>query len=145
MAAVREHESGLSSALLVGLSEVPGLRLYGIADPAQLQQVFLNLFNNAIDAIGQGGGTVEITSRDEGNKVVIDVADTGHGIPPSVMARIFDPFFTTKPVGKGTGLGLAVSQGIVQHHGGHIRVQSEVGKGSRFFVWLPAEKRSEKE
>ena len=107
------------------------------ASPSEIQQVLLNLINNAIDAIGQGGGTVEITSRHEGDKVVIDVADTGHGIPPSVMARIFDPFFTTKPVGKGTGLGLSICYGIIKKMGGDITVNSAVDLGTTFHVHLP--------
>jgi two-component system, NtrC family, sensor kinase len=107
------------------------------ASPSEIQQVLLNLINNAIDAIGPAGGTVEITSRDEGHKVVIDVADTGHGIPPSVMARIFDPFFTTKPVGKGTGLGLSICYGIIKKMGGDITVNSAVDLGTTFHVHLP--------
>ena len=107
------------------------------ASPSEIQQVLLNLINNAIDAIGQGGGTVEITSRHEGDKVVIDVADTGHGIPPSVMARIFDPFFTTKPVGKGTGLGLSICYGIIKKMGGDITVNSAVDLGTTFHLHLP--------
>jgi two-component system NtrC family sensor kinase len=71
--------------------------------------------------------------------VEIGIADTGHGIPPEHLERIFDPFYTTKEVGKGTGLGLSVSQGIVARHGGSIRVQSRVGKGSTFTIWLPLE------
>jgi two-component system NtrC family sensor kinase len=77
--------------------------------------------------------------------IEITVADTGCGIPPENLNKLFDPFFTTKAVGQGTGLGLAVSLGIVQRHGGHMRVQSEEGKGSRFFIWLPAERKTEHE
>jgi two-component system, NtrC family, sensor kinase len=73
--------------------------------------------------------------------VEISITDTGCGIPPEHINKLFDPFFTTKEVGQGTGLGLAVSLGIVQRHGGSIRVQSEVGKGSTFTIWVPLEGR----
>ncbi len=107
------------------------------ASPTELQQVFMNLINNAIDAIGSGGGLLEIRSRVEGENVVVDVADTGHGISKSVMARIFDPFFTTKPVGKGTGLGLSICYGIVKKLGGNLTVDSSVGLGTTFHVNIP--------
>jgi two-component system NtrC family sensor kinase len=107
------------------------------ASPTELQQVFMNLINNAIDAIGSGGGLLEIRSRVEGDKVVVDIADTGHGISKSVMARIFDPFFTTKPVGKGTGLGLSICYGIIQKLGGNLTVDSSVGLGTTFHVNIP--------
>ena len=74
----------------------------------------------------------------------ITVADTGCGIP-SELDKLFEPFFTTKVVGQGTGLGLAVSLGIVERHGGRVQVQSEIGKGSRFFIWLPAGGKAEHE
>jgi two-component system NtrC family sensor kinase len=107
------------------------------ASPTELQQVFMNLINNAIDAIGSGGGLLEIRSRAEGDKVVVDIADTGHGISKSVMARIFDPFFTTKPVGKGTGLGLSICYGIIKKLGGNLTVDSSVGLGTTFHVNIP--------
>ncbi len=114
------------------------------ASPSEIQQVILNLINNAIDAIGTAGGTVEITTRVDDNRVVIDVADTGHGIPQSVMARIFDPFFTTKPVGKGTGLGLSICYGIIKKMGGDITVNSAVGIGTAFHVFLPLPREGQK-
>jgi two-component system NtrC family sensor kinase len=104
---------------------------------------------NALDATDPGGNIKVFTAaglsgNGAGQKgVEITVADTGCGIPPENLDKLFDPFFTTKAVGQGTGLGLSVSYGIVQRHGGHIRVQSEVGKGSRFFIWLPVERRAE--
>jgi two-component system, NtrC family, sensor kinase len=107
------------------------------ASPTELQQVFMNLINNAIDAIGSGGGLLEIRSGVEGDKVVVDIADTGHGISKSVMARIFDPFFTTKPVGKGTGLGLSICYGIIKKLGGTLTVDSSVGLGTTFHVYIP--------
>ena len=110
------------------------------ASPSEMQQVLLNLINNAIDAIGTGGGIVEITSRFNGGYVVIDVADTGQGIPSELINRIFDPFFTTKPVGKGTGLGLSICYGIIKKMGGDITLNSGVGMGATFHVHLPAAK-----
>lgn len=107
------------------------------ASPSELQQVFMNLINNAIDAMGSGGGLLEIRSRTEGGWAVIDIADTGHGIPKEVLARVFDPFFTTKQVGKGTGLGLSICYGIVKKLGGKIEVDSSVGLGTTFHVFLP--------
>jgi two-component system NtrC family sensor kinase len=73
----------------------------------------------------------------QGNEVAVSVSDTGQGIAPEILDRIFDPFFTTKAAGEGTGLGLSVSLGIVQEHGGRISVESQVGRGSTFTVWLP--------
>ncbi len=105
--------------------------------PSEMQHVLLNLINNAIDAIGTGGGCITITSRLGSGQVTIDVADTGQGIPKELMNRIFDPFFTTKPVGKGTGLGLSICYGIINKMSGDITVDSSLGKGSTFHVHLP--------
>ncbi len=104
-----------------------------------LQQVFLNLFINAIQAMPDGG-VLKVTAfgSDKGQGVTVEVADTGVGIAPENIPRIFDPFFTTKQVGRGTGLGLSVTYGIVEKHGGTIGVRSEVGKGTTFTVSLPA-------
>ncbi len=107
------------------------------ASPTELQQVFMNLINNAIDAMGSGGGLLEIRSGVEGDKVVVDVADTGHGISKEVMSRIFEPFFTTKSVGKGTGLGLSICYGIIKKLGGNLTVDSSVGLGTTFHVSIP--------
>ena len=107
------------------------------ASPSEMQQVLLNLVNNAVDAIDSGGGTVTLTTRQEGALVVVEVADTGQGIPEPVLAKIFDPFFTTKPVGQGTGLGLSICFGIVNKLGGDISVNSKVGVGTVFTVSLP--------
>jgi two-component system NtrC family sensor kinase len=116
-----------------------------VLDRGQFQSVLLNMIINALDAT-EPGDTITLytatglSASDSGRKgVEITIADTGSGIPPENLDKLFDPFFTTKEVGKGTGLGLSVSLGIVQRHGGTIRVQSEVGKGTRFFVWLPIE------
>jgi two-component system NtrC family sensor kinase len=107
------------------------------ANLRNLQQVFLNLFLNGIQAM-PGGGKLRIRGRedDTGAWVVVDVADTGCGIAPENLPKIFDPFFTTKEEGKGTGLGLSVSYGIIQKMGGKITVESEVGKGTAFHIHL---------
>ncbi|MBU2551206.1 MAG: two-component sensor histidine kinase [Proteobacteria bacterium] len=110
------------------------------ASPSELQQVLLNLVNNAVDAIGSSGGTVRLTTREEGGMAVFRVSDDGPGIPEAIMARIFDPFFTTKPVGQGTGLGLSICYGIVNKLNGRIEVESVVGQGTVFTVRLPEAK-----
>jgi len=112
--------------------------------PSQLDQVFMNLLINAAQAI-EVRGTVTIRTGQEGDSVWVSVSDTGKGIPPENIPHLFDPFFTTKPVGKGTGLGLSVSYNIVEKHGGKIEVQSEVGKGTTFRVWLPLQQTNAKE
>jgi two-component system NtrC family sensor kinase len=109
-----------------------------LASPSEMQQVLLNLINNAVDAMSQRGGLVQISTRREGDEVVLGVADQGEGIPKANLARIFEPFFTTKPVGKGTGLGLSIVYGIVQKMGGDIEVQSQQHEGTTFLVRLPA-------
>jgi two-component system, NtrC family, sensor kinase len=110
------------------------------ADPFELEQVFLNLINNAIDAHeGKPYGTIHIATRFDkaGNRLVATVSDTGSGIPEKDLGRVFDPFFTTKPVGKGTGLGLSISYSIIKQMGGDISVRSELGKGTEFTIFLP--------
>ena len=110
------------------------------ADPGMLDQVLLNLAVNARDAMIGGGHLMLETSTMEGNPayVCLRVSDTGSGIDPEHLPHIFEPFFTTKDVGKGTGLGLATTYGIVQQHGGRIEVDSEPGRGTTFRVLLPA-------
>jgi two-component system, NtrC family, sensor kinase len=107
------------------------------ASPSELQQVFLNMINNSLDAMDSKGGTIEVVSRVSGRFVVVDVADTGVGIPRSNLQRIFDPFFTTKPVGKGTGLGLSICYGIMKKMGGDLTVNSAVGLGTTFHIHIP--------
>ena len=102
----------------------------------RLGQVFINLLVNATHAIEEKG-TIEIKTYQQDKYLCIDVSDTGKGIPPENLKKIFDAFFTTKPVGQGTGLGLSVSYEIVKKHGGDIKVQSKVGKGTTFTVRLP--------
>ncbi len=109
-----------------------------VSDTAQLQQVVLNILENAIDAIGKDGSISLTTTLDEKNgRVVLDIADTGPGISPEHLSKIFDPFFTTKSVGEGTGLGLSIAYNIVEKLGGQLSVHSEVGKGTTFSVALP--------
>jgi two-component system NtrC family sensor kinase len=108
------------------------------ASPTEMQQVFLNLVNNALDAMEEvQGGQLTIKAFRRGEFVVIQVEDTGPGIPRHDLERVFEPFYTTKAVGKGTGLGLSICYGIVEKMGGHITVQSELGAGSTFSVKLP--------
>ena len=109
-----------------------------MADHFQMEQLFLNLILNALQAMPDGGTLSLTTHRGPGHTVVTEVVDTGNGIDPSIRDRIFDPFFTTRDVGEGTGLGLSVSDTIVRAHGGTIEVESEPGAGSVFRVILPA-------
>ena len=110
-----------------------------IIDREKMQQVYVNILMNARQAMG-AGGTIKIkTGYDGGSgRISISFSDTGCGIPKGLQNRIFDPFFTTKQPGEGTGLGLAVSYGIVKEHGGEITLESEEGRGSTFRIWLPA-------
>jgi PAS domain S-box-containing protein len=122
-----------------------------LADPSQMHQVLMNLCVNARDSMPDGGTLLLVLSRETLSEtqaarhpkarpipyVVLKVADTGTGIQPEVLDRIFIPFFTTKPQGQGTGLGLSTVLGIVENHGGFVRVESEVGQGSAFYVYLP--------
>jgi signal transduction histidine kinase len=108
-----------------------------MCSPSQVNQVFLNLVTNAVQAMENGEGTITLTTRSEDGGVAVEVDDTGKGIPEDVLPKIFDPFFSTKEVGKGTGLGLSVSYKIVQQHGGRIDVESTPGVGTRFTVWFP--------
>jgi len=110
-------------------------RIYG--NSGKLQQVFTNLVLNARDAIPDGGRITISTISTEDGSLTIEVADTGIGIAPENVAKIYDPFYTTKGVGRGTGLGLAVSYGIVQEHAGHISVESTPGRGTSFRITLP--------
>jgi len=114
----------------------PGLPVI-YSDPPLLRQVILNLLNNAIQAIDRNGGVTIITQAAENKQVMLQINDTGCGIPKEHLAQIFDPFFTTKPQGKGTGLGLSICHGIIERLGGRIFVASEVGQGSSFTIKLP--------
>jgi signal transduction histidine kinase len=137
---------GLESTLVVlshklKRGNVEVVRQYDAALPricargGELNQVWTNLIDNAIDAIGEAG-TIRLITRHEHNFVMVEVADNGSGIPPAVIPRLFEPFFTTKEAGAGTGLGLDISYRIIQEHNGSIEVQSEPGH-TRFIVRLP--------
>ena len=108
------------------------------ANAGRLQQVFTNLILNARDAIPDGGRITVATSTADDGSLMVEVSDTGIGIAPENVAKIYDPFYTTKGVGQGTGLGLAVSYGIVQEHAGHINVESTPGRGTTFRITLPS-------
>ncbi len=110
---------------------------YLVGSPSQVNQVLLNLVTNAAQAIGPAGGTITLTTRGDARELVLEVIDTGAGIPPEVLPKIFDPFFTTKAVGQGTGLGLSICYKIIAQHGGRIEVDSRVGLGTTFRVRLP--------
>jgi signal transduction histidine kinase len=107
------------------------------ADHFQMEQLFLNLVLNALDAM-RDGGTLYLRTRVRGGKVIAEVRDTGHGIPSEIRDRIFDPFFTTREIGEGTGLGLAVSGSIVAAHGGRIELETALGRGTTFRVIMTA-------
>ena len=139
-----------NQALVKGISIVlkPGIDLRSVnMDRNQFQSVLLNILINALDATKPGDSITLSTSNspvvnEAGQQgIEISIADTGCGIPPEHLNKLFDPFFTTKEVGHGTGLGLAVTLGIVQRHGGTISVDSEVGKGTTFTIWVPLEGR----
>lgn len=107
-----------------------------MVDKNKMEQVFLNIILNAVQAMNGSNGTLKITTYAENGKCLIAISDTGPGIPEHILPRIFDPFFTTKPVGEGTGLGLSVSKSIVEQHNGKIKVNTSE-KGSTFIVELP--------
>jgi len=133
-----QHKMKLSnveteSLLAEGLPMVP-------CDPSQIQQVVLNLLLNAAEAThGRSERRVSIATECAAGELRLTVSDNGEGIPQENLSKIFDPFFTTKSEGKGVGLGLAVSYGIIQAHGGDIEVRSQPGQGAAFIVSLPLE------
>ena len=111
-------------------------------DRNQIKQVVLNLVHNALHAMPTGGElhiTTNCRNRDERDWLTFSLTDTGTGIAPENLQRVFEPFFTTRSKDGGTGLGLSVTYGIITDHGGFIEVESQVGKGSTFTVWLPVE------
>ena len=109
-----------------------------LGDPVEFEQVLINLLNNAVEAMADGG-ELHLASYAEAGQVVISLRDTGEGIEAEDLGSIFDPFFTTKNFGEGTGLGLSISYGIVQKMGGSIEVESELGSGAVFHIRLPGE------
>ena len=113
-------------------------------DPAQLQQVILNVLHNAMDAIGHDG-TIDIVSRNAGDRIIVDFADTGPGLTADVLEHLYDPFFTTKPKGKGTGLGMYVSRDIMQRLGGELTASNRAEGGALFSVHLPLKEHAREE
>jgi len=124
-----------SISVVMQLRSIPKVQCFR----GQMTQVFLNLIQNAIEAIDRKGKII-LRSKRKGSHVLIEVKDTGRGMPPDVKKRVFEPFFTTKEIGQGLGLGLSVSAMIVHNHGGEIRVESTAGKGTLFQISLPLEK-----
>jgi signal transduction histidine kinase len=112
--------------------DIPEIECY----PGQLNQVFMNILSNAIDAIVEKG-TITISTSKSNGSIRISIKDTGRGISENIRSKIFDPFFTTKDVGQGTGLGLSICHSIIEKHSGSIEVKSEVGKGSEFLIVVP--------
>ncbi|QWV95714.1 HAMP domain-containing protein [Geomonas oryzisoli] len=129
-------DQGVLKHLEVSIEVEPGLATVH-ADPHQLEQLLINLIVNARDAMPKGG-KLWLKGNRSGTEVVIEVVDNGEGMPPELLSKVFDPFFTTKEPGKGTGLGLAIAARIAESCGGRLDVQSELGKGSRFTLTLPA-------
>ncbi|MHB1845110.1 MAG: sensor histidine kinase [Deltaproteobacteria bacterium] len=129
---IAQNELKYRCEVRVDLTPLPNLTGW----PQQIGQVLVNLLVNAAQAIPDHG-TVAIETRAEGDGVRLSITDSGTGMDEETRARLFEPFFTTKPLGIGTGLGLSVVHGIVQSHGGRIDVQSVLGRGSCFSVWLP--------
>ncbi|HMK51371.1 MAG TPA: ATP-binding protein, partial [Thermodesulfobacteriota bacterium] len=109
-----------------------------MASTNQMRQVMLNILKNAKEAMPKGGVLTVKTGRED-NKVLIQIRDTGTGIPEDIRGKIFEAFFTTKQKVKGVGLGLSVCYGIIKDHGGDIKVESEEGKGTTFVISLPLE------
>jgi two-component system NtrC family sensor kinase len=133
VALVRDH-AGHRIRIVKRLGSIPRVKCF----LSQVSQVFLNLLKNAVEAI-DGRGFVTVKTRVKDNHVIVVVADTGRGIPSEARAKLFEPFFTTKPVGKGMGLGLAISALIVQNHGGRIGFRSRPGRGTMFRIHLPVQ------
>jgi len=126
-----QHQQ-LSSIVHLNLRDVPAVM--GI--PWKLEEVFVNLLMNSLDACGEGN-RIEVTTSCAGNRVVVVIADTGHGIDQEQLGKVFDPFFTTREIGKGTGLGLSVCHNIVKQHGGDIELKSSKEKGTQVTVSFP--------
>ena len=136
--ALRLVENTLQNQDIVYQAELADSLPKVLLDPIRIEQVLLNLFNNAIEAM-PGGGVLAVSTTLETDRdwVVIRIRDTGTGIEEEHLSQLFDPFFTTKEVGEGTGLGLSVSYGLIQEHKGRIEVSSQPGKGTEFQIYLP--------
>ena len=114
-----------------------------LASESEMQQVFLNLMNNALDAMEKTGGIITLGAKRTGNDIIVTVSDNGPGIADANLARVFDPFYTTKPIGKGTGLGLSICYGIINKIGGDINVRSTKGEGAEFEIRFSAAQATE--
>ena len=137
---VAQNEIKYKAKVVKEYNEIPEIECM----PSQLNQVFMNLFVNAAHAIeNQGIITVQTGIKDD--EVFVAVTDTGKGMDQETISHIFEPFYTTKPVGTGTGLGLSLSYGIIEKHHGRIELESEVGKGTTFTIWLPIKQPVENE
>jgi signal transduction histidine kinase len=111
---------------------VPGI----LAKPEEIQQVFLNIISNAVQAM-EGKGTLFLSSRQDNGLVIVQIRDTGPGISPEHITKVFDPFFTTKGQGEGTGLGLNIVHRVVNKYGGNIKIESDPGEGATFVISFP--------
>ncbi len=129
-----QHELRDKAEVIKEYSEIPRIQCY----PSELNQVWMNLLRNAIQAIEQKG-TIKIATSTDETQVYVCISDTGKGIPPENRPKIFNPGFTTQESGVGIGLGLSTVYNIIQEHHGDIKVQSEIGKGTKFTVVLPIE------
>jgi signal transduction histidine kinase len=136
--AIKLLRSEIPGEIDIDIEMEPGLNV--IADKQRMQQVFLNLLKNAVDALDERG-KIWISARDfmsgDRKEVEILVSDNGPGIAPELLKKIFDPFFSSKDVGKGSGLGLFIVHDIIESHGGTISVDSRLGEGTTFIIWLP--------
>jgi signal transduction histidine kinase len=133
---VSRNEYKYVADIVTDFGDLPPVRCYA----SEMNQVFLNLLVNAAHAVADTGvrGTITVRTRLEGEQVVVEIADTGTGIPPEIRHRVFEPFFTTKEVGKGTGQGLTIAhQIVVGRHGGGLRFETEIGRGTTFFIRIP--------
>jgi two-component system NtrC family sensor kinase len=135
--ALREHNFMVNNVKIIRNYDLAILATYG--DGHQLQQVFLNLINNAFDAMSgsNNGGTLEVKTYRSNGRAILEIIDDGPGVPESAQEKVFDPFFTTKEVGKGTGLGMSLSYGIMREHGGRIYLDKTYRDGARFVVEIP--------
>ena len=129
---IYQHQIRQGTELVCRYAEMPPLRCL----PDELNQVWTNLIHNALQAMNNAG-TLTVDLKRVGDEAVVSIGDTGSGIPEEIRGRIFEAFFTTKPMGEGSGLGLDIVKKIVDKHKGRIDVQSEVGVGSTFTVYLP--------
>jgi signal transduction histidine kinase len=130
MALMTSYTDGID--LVKNFGEIPGIQ----AKPEEIQQVFLNIISNAVQAM-EGKGKLTLTSQQENGFIIVQIRDNGPGIPPEYISKVFDPFFTTKDQGEGTGLGLNIVHRVVKQNGGDIKIESEPGGGTTFVISFP--------